>query len=288
MPGTIQELLSNNEFVYHIKQSPKDNYIAFQQAICFSQGVEFLKTSNFSNKPVIVLLKVPVLSIDLAEAKKTLENFNAKLLEELKKLIDRSNNKFDIFMHFYELHKAVNAQQEEYRNSREQFFAAVTPHQFDFKEIKALKLPFVQTYIKSKFHDYFKTGSVPITLAQIGTEGVRHLEKLYLLRRKFNMKLLKELNLLKEKLFGRQSSKNSYKYTGDIADLVEVAQAITFSGHLTGQNGGSVTRAGFARDFLSFLGRTFSNVQASQSTIDKRILQKQSFLHRSIKALSGR
>jgi hypothetical protein len=285
--ATVQELFKNDQYKYDPKQTPKYNYELFQQAISFGQGAEFLRTSNFRNKPVLLLLQVPGLSTDLTKAEKTLNSFNQQILFHLSEFLNKSKNHFEIFMHFYELYKAVFSQQEEYKDAKDKFFASTKVMQYNIKDIRKLHLPIVRTNYKGLFLEILGAAPQAVAFNKIGTEGKEHFEKLYLLRRRYNKNLLKDLTELKTKLFREKSFTRQYKYQGEIADLLEVALALIRSEKVKPLNGGGLNEELFAKDLCLFLGKTFSKISSNQDTINKRILRKISFLHRSIKALSG-
>jgi hypothetical protein len=285
--ATARELLKDDQYQYNSKQTPKYNYECFQQAISFGQGVEFLKTSSFSNQPMLVLLNVPGLSIDLLKAEALLNDFNQKLLDQLDLFIDGSKNQYEIFAHFYELYKSVKIQQEEYKMGRDQFFASAIALKFSPGDIKALKLPFKPTRYNGIFQEMFQgVKHEPVLYNNIGTEGKKDLEQLYLLKRRYNMNLLKDLTKLKTKLFREKSFTRQYKYHGEIADLLEVALALIRSKKMKQLERGEINEELFAKDFCLFLGRTFSSIKDNRPTINKRLIENNTFLKKSNTTIS--
>lgn len=104
------------------------NYLRFQQAISFGYGVEFLRSSTFSNEPMVYLIKVPALSTNLETSKQLLIGFNEKILAHLEELLDESKTSsiyLSIFTNYIEARpyngKSIDGQEKNFLQNAEQW-----------------------------------------------------------------------------------------------------------------------------------------------------------------------
>jgi hypothetical protein len=274
----LDELRARTSYSYDRRISPAENYFIFQQSISLSNGVEFLSSSNDNSGPIFYLLAVPGLSIDLVKAKKQLEDFNKDVINHLTEIIRKENDLFKLFAIFYDLYRTVEIQQNEYRIGNDKYFGMAAIFEYPAKEIKELRLPILRSNYRGTFLNAFSPiGRYPVDFDSLGTDIKRHLSTLYMLRRRYNMRLQKELNEMKRIFFARKYMGNYYRYTGETSDLVEVAIALVETGKVQKLNTEAVTANDFSRDFCNFLGLHFSKRSTYVPTIHKRVTQNDSF-----------
>ena len=285
--STVKELLSEGVFKYDQKKSPADNYQLFQQAISLERGVEFLSSSNEHASPIIYLVKVPGLSIDTKATKAILEKFNKDLLNHLAFYIQHQKDNYKVFETFYDLCNAVLLQQEEYHLGKEKYFGVVTLREFAFKEIKKLKVPLIHTIYRGTFLNQMLAPASPAEFKELGSDMKKFLSSLYMMKRKSNMQLISKLEAYKKVLFNKNNLIGNYQYTGEIADVIEIALALNETGKLQSLNHRNLDVNKFCNDFCKFLSIPYSKLSNHLPTISKRNIVGKLFLTEAKKKLKA-
>ncbi len=281
----LNELINNNEFKYDKNLPPADNYILFQQAICFENGVEFLSSSNESKTPIIYLLNVPRLSIDKEKANLVLKKFHENIMDQLDAIFEKEADLFKIYKTYFDLLNAVTRQHREYINGREKYFGSVTIKEFPERAIKQIKLPLVRANYRGVFLNAFALVQSPIAYNELGVEIKEYLSKLYMLKRMYNAKLITKLNGLKKILFYEKSRIRHYRYKGDISDLVEIGLAIALDEKVESLIGKQIDFNIFCKDFSNFLGLPYSKLSNYTDTLNKRYTQNKLFIKEGLNKL---
>lgn len=283
----LKELISEGAFKYNRKESPANNYRLFQQAISFERGVEFLSSSNDHAGPIIYLIKVPSLSTDLKQTKRLLDKFNKDLLDHFSFYIRDRKDIFKVHEIYLDLCNAVLIQQQEYHYGKEKYFGIVTVKEYSYKEIKELKLPIIRSTYRGTFLNTMNLPSHPVEYKKLGSETKKFLTSLYLLKRKANVQLLKELDTLKRTLFYKEQVVERYQYKGEIADVIEFALALKATGNLHSLNNAELDANKFCSDLCKLLGVPFSKLSNHLPTITKRKVEEKLFLDKAKKLLKS-
>ncbi len=277
----------NGAFEFNQKFSLADNYKAFQHWINFERGVEFLIDSLESSNPIIYMFTVPGLDLNIKNAERQLSNFNKALLLNLADTVKEETDLFKLFEKFIDLYHAVHEQQNEYRLGREKYFGHLIVSKVPEKEIRENKLPRITSHYKGTLLNIKPPFTKQhIDFDELGTDVKDHLEALYLLKRRNNMRLIKELEAYKASLFNKEQNYNRYKYKGKASDLLELAICLTEMEKvkyfkITKQ----LDKHIFFKDFLRFFGLGFSKLSSYHSLLISRKSKNKLFILSAEKAL---
>ncbi len=148
-----------------------------------------------------------------------------------------------------------------------------------------MKIPILRSHYRGIFLNAITGTSDLIEFEKLGADLKNHLSSLYLLKRRYNMKLQKELNELKNILFYQKRESRYYRYKGDISDLIETAVLIVRKGEVDSMTKDDVSLNAFCKEYCNFFGVPFTKLSNYLATLHKKKTEGRLFLKNAQKSV---